>query len=477
MPDLPEILAASQGIGYVVAPAGFGKTHLIAQAVSRADKRQLVLTHTYAGVNQLRHKMRDLNVCSRCFRIDTIASWALRLSLSYPITSHWTIERPQAGEWCTLYKACSTLLDFDFIRRILRASYGGFYVDEYQDCSLMQHELVLKIARDLPCRLLGDPMQGIFDFNEKPLEWERDVTSNFVSLGQMLTPHRWIRSQSPAIGTWLADVRRKLEAGLPINLTQNLPRGVSFKPANTQNLFQIQANICRYFQCAPNETVIAIHAGNQKYKAKCHALARNVAGKFSSIEEIEGKELFSFVKKIESAQTSQKKLQGAVALAEKCMTSISSSLSAAIMRGEPASIRRSTRNKIAAETANAYLATPTSDNLVHFFSAVKDIDDVKVARADLFNRAMGVLRKHVLHPHLTLAQAAEEYQTEFRYKGRPVGRKKIIGTTLLVKGLEFDHVIVLDATSLSKKELYVALTRGAKSVTIISTAHVLCPLD
>jgi DNA helicase-2/ATP-dependent DNA helicase PcrA len=475
VPDLSEILAANRGVGYVIAPAGFGKTHLVAQAVSRTDRRQLVLTHTYAGVNQLRRKMRDLKVCSHCFRIDTIASWALRLSLSYPATSRWTIERPTADEWCALYKACAALLDFNFIRRILRASYCGLYVDEYQDCSFAQHELVLKLARDLPCRLLGDPLQGIFDFNEQPLDWDRDVSSAFVSLGEMLTPHRWIRARSPAIGTWLADVRRQLQAGQPVDLTQNRPRGVTFKPANAQTLFKIQANTCRYFQCAPDETVIAIHNGSQEYKAKCHVLAKNLAGKFSSIEEIEGKALFSFVNKIESARTNQAKLKGAIAFAEQCMTATKSSLPAATLRGEQAGIRQSTRNKKVAEAANAYLAAPSSSNLAHFLSALKSIEGVKVARADLFNRAMGVLRKHALHPDLTFVQAAEEYQTEFRYKGRPVGHRKLIGTTLLVKGLEFDHAIVLDAACLSKTELYVALTRGARSITIISTTRILHP--
>jgi hypothetical protein len=477
VPELSEILAANRGVGYVVAPAGFGKTHLIAQAVSRTNKRQLVLTHTYAGVNQLRRKMRDVNVCSRCFRIDTIASWALRLSLSYPATSRWTIERPTGDDWCGLYAACSALLDFNFVRRILKASYCGLYVDEYQDCSIVQHALVLKLARDLPCRLLGDPMQGIFDFNEEPLDWDRDVTSTFVSLGRMLTPHRWIRTRSPAIGSWLADVRRNLEAGQPVNLAQNLPHGVIFKSANAQTLFQVQANTCRYFQCSSDETVIAIHKGSQEYKAKCHVLARNVAGKFTSIEEIEGKALFSFVNKIENAQINRVKLKEAVAFTKQCMTATKSSLPAATLRGEEVAIRESTRSKKAAEAANAYLVTPSSGNLAHFLSTVKEIDGVTITRADLFNRTMGVLRKHALQPHLTFVEAAEEYQTEFRYKGRPLGRRKLIGTTLLVKGLEFDHAIVLDAACLSKKELYVALTRGARSITIISTTHILRPVD
>jgi len=100
-----------------------------------------------------------------------------------------------------------------------------------------------------------------------------------------------------------------------------------------------------------------------------------------------------------------------------------------------------------------------------------------VARADLFNRVIGVLTKHSLAPLLTLAEAAEKYQTQFRYRGRPVGRRRLMGTTLLVKGLEFDHAIVLDARSLSRKELYVALTRGAKSLTVVSSKTTLNPED
>lgn len=86
-----------------------------------------------------------------------------------------------------------------------------------------------------------------------------------------------------------------------------------------------------------------------------------------------------------------------------------------------------------------------------------------------------MLRKHILNPDLSLSEAAEKYHREFRYKGRPVGRRRLIGTTLLVKGLEFDHAIVLDAVSLSRKELYVALTRGAQSLTIVSTSEILNP--
>ncbi len=481
MCELSEILAVHEGSGRVVAPAGFGKTHLIAASTSLCIGRQLILTHTHAGVNALRHKMRELGVGDGLYHIDTIASWSLRLSLSYTSTSGWLVERPANNEqWSALYGACALLLDCAFVRRIIRASYAGVYVDEYQDCSIPQHGIVLKLARDLPCRILGDPLQGIFDFEgQDPVDWPRDVETSFQLLGELDVPHRWIRGGAGDLGAWLSAARNQLEQGQPIDLIQGRPDEVRFTltNANPQELFQAQGNCCRYFRCDRLHTVIAIHKGSQEYKAKCHRLSRNLSGRFSSIEEIEGKSLFSFLNRIDRARTDARRLKEVIAFAGKCMTAVDQNLAAGTVRGEHVNIRANTRNPDAAQRGNEYLADPTSDAMRRFLVALKETPGVEVIRSDLFNRAMGMLLKHVLHPELSLAEAAERYHGEFRYKGRPVGRRKLIGTTLLVKGLEFDHAIVLDAQSLSKKELYVALTRGARSLTILSSNPVLNPVN
>ena len=378
------------------------------------------------------------------------------------------------------YEACARLLDHEFIRRIVRASYDGLYVDEYQDCSIAQHGIVLKLARDLPSRVLGDPLQGLFDFGgQHPVDWARDVEANFVCLGMLNVPHRWMQAGTDDLGGWLNDVRQCLEQGQPINLHAERPHAVRLvqPDANPQELLRSQGATCRYFNCDPAHTVIAIHKGSQEYKAKCHNLSRNLSGSFSSVEEIEGKDLFSFIRKIDSAQTDAARLRHVIAFARQCMISVARSLPAGTARGDHVNIRANTRNPEAACGANAYLAEPTSAAMATVLLAIRRTANVKVIRADLFNRALGVLNKQVLHPELSLAEAAEKYHGEFRHRGRPVGRRRLIGTTLLVKGLEFDHAIVLDAASLSKKELYVALTRGARSLTIISTNPVLNPAD
>jgi hypothetical protein len=198
---------------------------------------------------------------------------------------------------------------------------------------------------------------------------------------------------------------------------------------------------------------------------------------YSSIEEIEGRDLFSFVRKLQRATTDQARMKLTIALAGMAMTGLSGNLPAGTERGEAMDIRDNTRNPHIARAGNAYLADATSGNLAALLLAIRQSAGVHVVRADLFNRAVGVLKKHSISLDLTLDEAAEKYQTQFRHRGRPMGRHRLIGTTLLVKGLEFDHAIVLDAASLARKELYVALTRGAKSLTVVSSESTLNPSD
>lgn len=84
------------------------------------------------------------------------------------------------------------------------------------------------------------------------------------------------------------------------------------------------------------------------------------------------------------------------------------------------------------------------------------------------NRFMKILGTQEETGTLSLLESAQRYQRDFRHSGRPIRHNKLIGTTLLVKGLEYDYAIILEAESMSPKELYVALTRGAKTITIVS---------
>lgn len=459
--------------GYVIAPAGYGKTHLIALAVRASSGRQLILTHTFAGVHSIKTKMTALGVPVSKYQVDTIASWSLRLCLAYPKTSEWKTENPSSKQWNKLYECFAVLLDKKFVRHLVAATYAGVYVDEYQDCSDMQHSLICALAEFLPCRILGDPMQAIFDFDEgKPVDWDASIFPVFDCLGQLETPWRWEKAGASKLGVWLKDVRARLEHGQKIDLANGRPPSVVYVNTDPKYLATKQySSLCGLL--GQNESVIALHGGDQQSKNKTHRLARTLAGRFSSIEEVEGRELHSFVKHFTAAKTVQAGFRLALAFSKKCFTGVERAMAAGTKKGEVAKQSKVTKYPLVLNAANDYLNEPTSGHLRSFFLVLKTNPETSAYRRDLLYRFLNVLKMHIEGEGATLAEAANLYQRELRHTGRPISHQKLIGTTLLVKGLEYDHAVILDADSLDAKDLYVAMTRGSKSLTIIGTGRYL----
>ena len=455
--------------GYVIAPAGYGKTHLIAMAVKTATKRQLILTHTFAGVNSIKTKMTALDVPSSKYQIDTIASWSLRLCLAYPKTSGWKAEHPTNKQWNKLYECCSGLLGKQFFRSVVAATYAGVYVDEYQDCSDLQHSLVCAFAEFLPCRILGDPMQAIFDFGGdegKPVDWAVSVYPTFTCLGQLETPWRWKMAGDPKLGDWLKKARETLQQCQKIDLLNGLPDCVKWAYTTPEYLSSKQYSSLMDLLGHP-DSVIALHGGDQQSKNKTHLLARTMGGRFSSIEEVEGKELHSFVKKLGAAKTAKAGFLLAVEFAKKCFTGVAKALTAGTQKGDVAKQSKATKYPLVLHAANAYLSSPTSVHLKAFFLELKANSETSAYRRDLLYRFLKVLKIHIDGAGENLTEAANLYQRDMRHTGRPISHRKLIGTTLLVKGLEYEHAVILDADALDAKDLYVAMTRGSKSLTII----------
>jgi len=384
------------------------------------------------------------------------------------MTSGWSIENPDGKEWNNLYLACQNILTKNFLRKILLASYSGVYVDEYQDCSKPQHALICNLAEVLPCRILGDPLQAIFDFADELVDWESDIYPHFESLGTLDTPWRWKQHGCGELGEWLKEVRAQLSAGKCVDLSGAIPRTVSALPVDLDN-FKDQKRLNVFYSfLKDDDTVIAMHGGAPELKNKTHKLAQSLSGKFSSIEEIEGRDLISFLKKLETTPNSSERFLLVIEFAKKCFTGLSAALPESIKRGEPAKLTSRTKNLLLTTIANECIADTSSALLRDFFLELKRCTGIEVYRRDLLNRFINVLKVHIAGRAPTLLEAAYLYQCEFRHSGRPVRHSKLIGTTLLVKGLEFDHAVILDAASLSAKELYVAMTRGSKSLTILT---------
>ncbi len=132
--NLHEVFATKER-ALIVSPAGCGKTELIAKSVSTfREGRQLILTHTHAGVKSLKDRFKKLNVPSHLYRIDTIAGFALKYAVAFPKSSGVQNQKPaDQQDWRNVYEAASRILSKSFVRQIVCTSYAGLFVDEYQD--------------------------------------------------------------------------------------------------------------------------------------------------------------------------------------------------------------------------------------------------------------------------------------------------------------------------------------------------------
>ncbi|ECE6758915.1 hypothetical protein DS283_16340, partial [Salmonella enterica subsp. enterica] len=93
--------------GTITAPAGCGKTQIIADtlALHTGAKPVLILTHTNAGVTTLHLRMQRAGVSAAAYRIATIDGFAMRLVAMFPARSGLNAEVLQLRNRGTDYPA------------------------------------------------------------------------------------------------------------------------------------------------------------------------------------------------------------------------------------------------------------------------------------------------------------------------------------------------------------------------------------
>ncbi|MGH9884116.1 MAG: UvrD-helicase domain-containing protein, partial [bacterium] len=271
MPSERDLLATERGS--VMAPAGCGKTELIARAAAiNCGKCMLVLTHTNSGLRALKDRMQRLRVKPGSVHVDTIAGWALRYAMAYPAGSKCANHEPLGTEWDRVYGGVVELLDVRALRAVVQASYSRLVVDEYQDCSNVQNRLVGKLAALLPTCILGDPLQGIFDFADGLVPWS-EVTADFPLIGELTTPWRW-NGKNERLGAWCLALRRALLAGDSIDLSSG--------PITWRKIDQASPRNEAFRIARLNGAVVVI----RKWEAQAHKFARMLCGRYRSMEEV-----------------------------------------------------------------------------------------------------------------------------------------------------------------------------------------------
>ncbi|MBB3934616.1 MULTISPECIES: UvrD-helicase domain-containing protein [Aureimonas] len=447
--------------GSVVAPAGCGKTELIAAALKQHRGRLpiLVLTHTNAGAAALRARTARDGVSPRAFRVSTIDGWAMRLISTFPARSgHDPLVLGAKPDYPLIRAAADALIRSGHLCDILASTYERVVIDEYQDCSRLQHSLAVGLADVLPTAVLGDPMQAIFDFaDDDPIvDWDGQALRAFPEAHTLRKPWRWINAGAEPLGHWLLDARERLATGLRPDLRG--VRGVEWVRLDGG----AEDHRKRLGACntrAPENGRVLIIGHGQKASVR-HGFASR-AHRAVTVEGVELRDLMRFAACLDFG--SPDATDTILAFAASVMTGV----------GQGAFLKRlgtlrSGRQRSAPSDAEAAALTFERDRhpqaAAELLMRIAGQPDVRVYRPTIHQACLQALR-HC--PDGDFRASVVRVREANRHLGRELPRRAV-GSTLLLKGLEADVAVVLDADELSPKNLYVAFTRGARRLVVCS---------
>lgn len=451
---------AQASSGFVESPAGCGKTEAIVRTVGTyCNGRQLILTHTHAGVDALRQRFRRHSVPNAKYHVDTIAGWSWGWVRKYPNNADYT-GSTEIAQWSDVYSAMSMLLQKDFVRLGVLNSYTGIIVDEYQDCTVPMHQLIVKLKSFLPCRVLGDDLQGIFGFRNDPLIGWCDVAGEFANdLGVLETPHRWIKAENEALGRWLLSARSEFQQELEPDyrdspIDRRSVRYADLGPLLVRLTYEKQGRIC----------VIGPKARSLATGIETTLVNRN----FCILEPNELSELRSLIIQLSDGSPTEKadaslhfltRAHGGLSVGDKAFIE-------KILRGENQRPRRADRRLLCEKYTSG-----TTPQLV--YDLLEYIERIGGTSCKLMESISAL--KCIVEEHCDMGADLKNLYADEIGKRKHQSRSSVyrcIGSTLLVKGLEFDHVVILRGVDWQRswgnhKDLYVALTRGSKTTTLM----------
>ncbi len=467
----PNLLEVDRGL--IVAPAGCGKTHLITDALNATtdEKPILVLTHTNAGVAALRQRLSKLQIERKSYRLATIDGWAIRLASTFPMRADYDAgPNPKAPNYPAIRRAAWTALKNNHLTDILKANYSRLLVDEYQDCSAHQHAIVFFAARHLPTCVLGDPMQAIFGFGDDGLaKWEEHVCKHLPIVAELDTPWRWRNADNEELGEWLLEKRKALLAGeaIDINDAPDSVRWVKLDGDANDHLKLVTAARCNHK--AAGETSLVI--GDSRSAESRYKIAKNVPG-IITVEPVDLKDLTSYARNLDLRDDNV--VSETLEFAESLITNVGAKSTLARLK----SLSAGTARKPATNLEQAALSleeNPSFKGISALLSECSRQSGCRTYRPGVLRAALRALTICESDRGVSFEEAAIRVREENRAIGRQLP-KSAIGSTLLLKGLEADHVVVLNAGDLNARNLYVAMTRGAKSVTLCSASNILRPV-
>ena len=451
----------------IIAPAGHGKTEMIAEIVKHSARKLLLLTHTNAGVDAITKRLTKKAISKTKYEVSTIAAFCMKWCLSYTNTAHFDKTITPFGKqtkqyYSQLYTGTKCIFQNQWPCSILHASYGGIVIDEYQDCIQEQHEIFVALNQYLPIIVLGDPMQGIFSFAGKLVNWS---ALPFSIINVETYPWRWEHSNKE-LGGYLNDLRSQLlpilkniPCTIQIDINKECVEIISPDKFNRQNCYKLLPALQRY------RNIVFITKWPNKQLDFCSWMP----GIFQFDEKQDCDELYEYAHIFDDSQN-ENLLLDVMNFVQCCTTGVSTNLSIykKKLENKDFDFHRIKNNVEFGKILQKAIGMKKEEailELLKWFNCNKSI--YKQYRLELLSEMTRSV-KYAIEKNIPIYEAATHIRREGSLQKRYSNFKFLSSRTLLSKGLEFDCVIIDMTDQLSAKDFYVAMTRAMKKIYIIS---------
>lgn len=446
----------------IIAPAGYGKTEEIVIAVKESEGRQLILTHTRAGVAALKERLQKYSVSKDKYEVATIASFCLKWCKAYPHRA--CINQEELNniniDYQKIYQGAKSVFLFQWAQKVLSESYQAIFVDEYQDCVQSQHELFLAIENIIKLRIFGDPLQGIFYWikNDHIVDWK---TITFPIVYPLQDPWRW-KKTNPTFGEMVSEIRKILYPavdGTDVELNLNNVNGCLSIINST-----VWDNGKYAYRIKGYKSIVYITTIEQKQ----NSFSQHGGGYFQSDEK---KDISDIKRKLIEVDLlgGNKKALAWIEIVKSCVTGVTKELGSYIGNLEKGKTNfdRISKHKELGQIIKKIVETGDNEAILFFLRYFWKEDEFKVYRKEFLYR-VGSIYQFIVEEKISLCDAIELLENSNHRMERKHTFSRLSSRTVLTKGLEFECVIVDVRDKMDARDFYVAVTRAKKYVYIIT---------
>ncbi|GMN01658.1 ATP-dependent helicase [Erythrobacter sp. MTPC3] len=495
-----EALRSTARLVVVEAPGGCGKTYQGAQyardvAPTIGSGRLLIVTHTNAACDVFAERTKGLGNGVEIRTIDgliTEIAGAYHQCLGLPAdVGAWA--RNEINGYDDLANRTALLLTRrPMIATCLARRYPIMICDEHQDACASRHAVIMCMHEaGSMLRVFADPMQMIFagsaaDAAAAKQRWD-ELKAGAERLEELDTPHRWTEAQ-PALGEWILNARAVLRDGGEIDLSSDLPTGLSVHYASNtspQNMgFRIAGNLSQpIYACANADSVLVLTGHRKRVTAIRAFLNRRLPIWEGHVRD----SMASLIAHCKANGGNPGELaQGMVTFMGNVGSGFSPSAfgnrfiaeaqdgCSKACTGKPHHLQSMARHIV--ETPDHRGVADALKHLRQLIASENSFASIRIDYAREFGEAIQLGRYE--NADVGFAEIANR-----RSHARPKLPSKAISTIHKAKGLEFDSVLLMPCdkanfgnTMSARSKLYVALSRATTSLTLVLSKEDPSPL-